>query len=30
MEIILKEEKAHLKMVLGRKRENQMNVNLML
>jgi rubrerythrin len=30
MEIILKEEKSHLKMVLERKRENQMNVNLML
>lgn len=30
MNIILKEEKAHLKMVLDRKKENQMNVNLML
>ena len=30
MEIILKEEKSHLKMVLDRKKENQMSVNLML
>ncbi len=30
MKIILKEEKAHLKMVLDRKKENRMSVNLML
>ncbi|MEL7647705.1 MAG: hypothetical protein AAGU76_06400 [Sedimentibacter sp.] len=30
MNIILKEEKSHLKMVLDRKKENKMNVNLML
>ena len=30
MEIILKEERNHLKMVLHRKKENQLNVNLML
>lgn len=30
MDIILKEEKSHLKMVLDRKKENKMSVNLML
>lgn len=30
LKIILKEENSHLKMVLDRKKENQISVNLML